>query len=175
MLFWKDTCISSNDSSEPNQQMQRKREIYEKASTFVGWLGRESAASKVAIPKIIQLEEIHEDRFYQTPSDLPTLAREGAIIDSVTRADQVIFGNASGPLGLDPWVALDHFLARPYWRQLSTVPESAITDTQCSSVVRACCLGKPFKRWGLLFVACKGNQASSRLLDFFTSTRLWNA
>jgi hypothetical protein len=108
--------------------MQRKREIYEKASTYVGWLGRESAASKVAIPKIIQLEEIHEDRFYHTPFDLPTLTREGAIIDSIARADQVIFGNASGPLGLDPWVALDHFLARPYWRQLSTVPESAITD-----------------------------------------------
>ena len=112
--LWIDAvCINQKDNEERSTQVQRMKEIYEKARTVIIWLGPESDDSSYAMKAIDRIDRVWAKRISQ-----PTNERR--------MAAPVIDERASR--------AINQLLCRPWWSRVWVIQESTCatdTDVRC--------------------------------------------
>lgn len=135
LAFWIDAiCINQQDDAERSQQVQRMKQIYERSASVIAWLGVEDAHSDIAFSKMLRLRSYYDAR-------AAVLGHRGvniAVLESISRANEEIFGSLDGPLDLAPWKALHEFFERDWWRRTWIVQESTtdvITNFACGRYI----------------------------------------
>jgi hypothetical protein len=131
MMFWVDAiCINQEDLAERSQQVQCMKRIYEQSLHVIAWLGLADASSEVTFNKMVQLRTYYD----ATATALGYVGVNQVVMDSISRADEEIFGNADGPLDLAPWYSMREFFKRDWWERVWIIQESTtdvITSFMC--------------------------------------------
>lgn len=106
--IWIDAvCINQKDNAERSVQVQRMKEIYEKARTVIIWLGHESDDSSYAMKAINSI-----DRRWATRTSQPANEHRMAAPDIGERALR----------------AISQLLCRPWWRRVWIIQESTCAN-----------------------------------------------
>lgn len=133
--IWIDAiCISQADVEERSQQVQLMKQIFEQAEHVVAWLGTSDQHSDRAFRKLVQLRTWYD----QKAQALNYQDVNRAVITTVSRSDEAIFGCQTGPLDLGEWRSLKIFFQRDYWKRTWIVQENtskAPTSYMCGGNV----------------------------------------
>ena len=114
-MLWIDAiCINQGDVLETEAQVKRMREIYQRASRVVLWLGPEQDSSSLAIRTLrhLGLQAEHSvDRWWASPD-----------------ATEIGWGDPQTPLPYsdDTWTALGNLLSRSYFQRVWIVQEARL-------------------------------------------------
>ena len=132
VTLWVDAiCINQDDNSEKNEQVQKMREIYERAAEVIVWLGPAGDDSDILMDAFEYFGKHAEEAglLKLRGTDLIKLRKIngeselGPELIAIKKASEEL----SDRVGLDfPFKAYKHFAARLYWKRVWIVQEISV-------------------------------------------------